>query len=166
MKNLNILLAAAMTLTLSSAIFAVDAIETARLTAAASLRQAVLDKNPKCKFSANKKFYAVVTRDEKDFGTSITVYNLDTNKIVMSLTPEITTIRDFKFKEDSKLGTVLVVKYRRVLLAATYIIEAKCKKCKRTLEDCCEGCGQSRVGMITKKRAFGSVFGYVPTTKR
>jgi hypothetical protein len=173
MKNLNILLATAMVLSLNTAIFATDATEVTRcnnaiaLKKAAESKQAATDKNVKCKFSPNKKFFAVMMRNEKGRGTSVTVYDLDTNTVVITVTPKVvtkktitkktvtkqTTIRDFDLTD-----TTLVVKERKNLKATTYnlVVTAEvCKKCKKVLES-------KEVGAIVKARAFG----IVPASKK
>ena len=168
MKNLNYLLATALTLTLSTAVFAAKtkavvvlsaaevALDKVRTERAEVIKQAASKNNPKCKFSKDsKKFYAVMTRNEKDRGTSVTVYNLDTNEVILTVTPKAAkTIRNFKLTDKT-----LVVKYlNKSLKAKTYsIVEVnkECKKCKRVLET-------QAVGTLVKVRAFG----FIPASKK
>lgn len=172
MKNLNILLATAMILTTSTAIFAADATEVTRCNNAIALKkeaeskQSATDKNLRCKLSPNKKFFAIMMRNEKGRGTSVTVYDLDTNKVIITVTPKVvtkqkaektvtkqTTIRDFDLTD-----TTLVVKERKHLKATTYnlvVTTEECKKCKRVLET-------REAGALVKARAFG----FIPVSKK
>ncbi|KKP25232.1 MAG: hypothetical protein UR12_C0043G0003 [candidate division TM6 bacterium GW2011_GWF2_30_66] len=172
MKNLNILLATAMILATSTAIFAVDAIEVTRCNNAIALKkeaeskQTATDKNLRCKLSPNKKFFAIMMRNERGRGTSVTVYDLDTKTVIIKVNPKVvtkqkasktvtkqTTIRDFDLTD-----TTLVVKERKHLKATTYNLVVKteeCKKCKKAL-------GTVEAGTLIRARAFG----FVPVSKK
>ena len=103
-----------------------------------------LKKQPKFKYSANKKYMgALVTNAEEN---CIKVFNLDTKERVLYLLPS-TKMRDFDFKEDSNEVVVKWVGMWRT--ETTYSLGEACKKCGKT----------RRVGRVKKTR---SLWGWAP----
>lgn len=164
MKNLKVMLTLAALLSCGSVICSDPAIDAVRMQNALELKKeacakmTAIDKNVKCKVSPNKQFCAVMLRDAKGYGKSVTVYNLDTKTIVLELTFNSKLASGFTLKDET-----IKIFFRKGFKSVTYALVApKCKKCKTQLADNCDSCGQPRIGQIAKAR----ILGFVPARKK
>ncbi|MFC1842995.1 hypothetical protein ACFLYU_05050 [Candidatus Dependentiae bacterium] len=160
MKKFNLLLSAAMLIGAVAAVNceiitrkvvskeATSETEIARDKNAEAIKKAALANNPEAKSLEVKrdgKYMVVVLRDEDKAGYEVTVYDIDTNKVVLNLIPS-EKIRTFDLNEGS-----LVLKWTGFWRTeTTYSLGKTCKKC---------GKFKTRIGAITKTRA---IYGWAP----